>query len=184
MQENLWASKAQIQRVVDPKWHLLWTVHDVLAFAALVNAIVQLARLPNVEPPVFFYFAPPLMAWLFLVANTGKFNSTALLGCRIFLSMVAVSTLLAEQQFVVPNLKPQFPGLAPLADRILTFYFFAYGLFLGVMCPSYVLGTSLFHRGGGNCYIPSRWILYSGCVCWLGTMVVLVVLVTNIGKFF
>jgi hypothetical protein len=160
-------------------------LHDVFAFVVLGSAIWQLAVLPNVERAVLAFFIPPILALLFLVTNTGRFNPTVIRGCRLFLSMIVVSVLLGEQRFVLANLKPQFPGMPAQADRILVFYFVAYGLFLWVICPGYVLGSWLRQHWSGSPTGKSSWIMYAGCFFWVGTMGVLgTALVTHHNKFF
>jgi hypothetical protein len=154
---------------------ILNLAHDIVAFAILIHAAIGLAALPNAPSPVLGFFIPPTMAFLFLICNTGKFNRTVLAGCRLFLGLIASFVLLAHLPFVLPNLKPQFPGLPPQQDRVVCFYLVAYALFLWVFCPAYVLGISLYrdyNRISPNMAWP---ILYAGLACWLLTMGFLVI---------
>ena len=134
----------------------------LLVVGALIRAIALLAALPNVERAVLLYFVPPAVACLFLIADSGKFNRTAIRGCEVFLSLIAIAVVVGEQPFVLPNLKPQFPGMPLQADRILVCYFAAYTLFVSVICPAYVLGSAVYarFRGSPNGISPS--ILYAG----------------------
>ncbi len=152
---------------------LLNIAHDVVAFAVLIHAAMGLAALPPGPVPIFFI--PPTMAFLFLICNTGKFNKTVLAGCRLFLGMIGTSVFLSHLPFVLPNLKPQFPGLPPQQDRIICFFLVAYGLFLWCFCPAYVLGNFLYRDYKGISQRESRPIMYAGLACWLLTMGFLVI---------
>lgn len=151
---------------------LLNLAHDVIAFAILVHAAIGLATLPNGPSPVLGYFVPPAMAFLFLICNflicnTGKCDRTVLAGCRVFLGLIATFVLIAHLPFVLPNLKPQFPGLPPQQDRVICFFLMAYGLFLWFFCPAYVLGIFLYRDFKDISPRMSRPILYAGVACWL-----------------
>ena len=160
------------------------TAHDVFALAVLGRAVIQFANLPNAERAMLLYFIPPILAFLFITCDTGNFNPTVVRGCRLFLSTIAITVLLAELPFVLPNLKPQFPGLPRQADRTLVFYFGAYALFLWITFPAYVFGMSLYLHARGLPGGMSRAILYTGCVCWLLTVGLLVFAITTSGKLF
>lgn len=117
--------------------HWLVRVHDLLAMTALVIAILQLATLPNFELAYLLFFVPPLLAALVLLVN--RCDPFLLAACRVFLSLIAVAVTTAELTVSLPIPKPLFPGLPLLADRILAYYGVAYGLFLWIICPSYIL---------------------------------------------
>lgn len=154
--------------------HLLLVVHDLWAFGTLMFVIAHLARLPNVERAILLYFIPPLIAWLILAINRGRIQATPITGCRLFLTMIAAAVTLGEMTFILPSLKPQFPGMPPVADRVLVFYFAAYIIFIWLICPSYVIGLMFRARRNGD---PSRlapFALYSIAGIWLGTVVLLV----------
>jgi hypothetical protein len=167
-----------------PMGRMLRVAHDLVAFVILAFAVVKFAALPQFPRVTLLYFVPPVLAFLFLAFNTGKFNPTVLCGCRLFLSMIAIAVLLGELPFVLPNLKPLFPGMPANQDRVIAFYFAAYGLFLWVICPGYVLSTSLYRDVYGLPGRMSRPILYGGCACWLVAMGFLVAAVTITDKLF
>jgi hypothetical protein len=133
---------------------------------------------------VLLYFVPPVLAYLFLIADTGKFNRTAILGCEIFLSLISIAVVLGEQPFVLPNLKLQFPGMPPQADRVLVFYFAAYLLFILVICPAYVLGSAAYAHVRASPNQMSHPILYAGLSCWLLSMAVLGIAIATTNKLF
>ena len=154
---------------------LLNLAHDVIAFAILVHAAIGLATLPNGPSPVLGCFVPPAMAFLFLISNflicnTGKCDRTVLAGCRLFLGLIATFVLIAHLPFVLPYLKPQFPGLPLQQDRVICFFLVAYGLFLWFYCPAYVLGIFLYRDYKDIPPRMSRPILYAGVTCWLITI--------------
>jgi hypothetical protein len=163
---------------------LLKLVFWFVVVGSLIRAIGLLATNPNVERPVLGFFVPPVIAILFLAADNGKFNRTVIRGCELFLGMIAVAVILGEQQFVIPNLKPQFPGMPAQAERILIFYFVAYGLFLWIICPAFVLGTPIYLRSQGLPQGMSSVILYAGLICWLSTIAGLAVIIATSDKFF
>lgn len=162
----------------------LTRLHDLLAFSALVVAAVQLAQLPNAERWILFFFIPPLIAGAFLLANRG--DPFFLAACRLFLSMIAIAVTVAEVTLALPVPKPQFPGMPLLADRILVAYLVAYGLFLWILCPAYVLTTWLRdwwqvmpRSTGRGLFLLTAW------ACWLIMMLKLTAAaVIARGRFF
>ncbi len=149
-------------------------VHDLLALIALVIAVVQLATIPNAELGILAFFIPPLIAAALLLVN--RSDPLLLAACRLFLSLLALAVTTAELTVSLPFPKPQVPGLPPLADRIVTYYFVAYGLFLWVICPGYVLTNWLRHwiteqpKGVfGTLFLLTAW------TAWLGTMLALAI---------
>lgn len=112
-------------------------VHDLLAMTALVIAIVQLATLPKIELAILLFFVPPLIGATILLIN--RSDPFLLAACHLFLSLIAIAVTVAELTVTLPIPKPVFPGLPLLADRILAYYFVAYGLFLWIICPGYIL---------------------------------------------
>ena len=117
--------------------------HWLLLIVPLVNAGVCLVNLPGVERAVLIYFAPPVIACLFLLADTGKFEPIVVRGCWVFLNVVAVGVILGQQNLFFPGVMPAvvraFPGMPFPANRFLMFYFIAYFSFLLVVCPAWCL---------------------------------------------
>jgi hypothetical protein len=148
-------------------------MHDLIALAALGYAAYQMAMSPAGEPGVLMFLVPVAMASTFHLCDTGRFNPVVLFGCRLFLDVVVVAVLIAQLPFLLPSLKPQFPGLLPSVDRTFVFYIAAFGMFFWVFCPAYLLGTSLFAHLKGVPGGMNRWILYAGCLFWVGTMIAL-----------
>lgn len=147
----------------------LLLAHDLGAIVALTFAIGHLLVLPNVERAVLLFFLPPSIAGTLLIAN--RSDPFVLAACRFFLSLIAYAVLIAELTTWAPFPKPQFPGMPLVADRILSYYFVAFGLFLWVICPSYIL-TNWLRRWWGqlskgvfaSCFLFTAWIT------WIGTM--------------
>jgi len=109
-----------------------------VAAAVLVQAVAHLAVNPNFERAVLLYFLPPLIALFLISINLIRgTNWTVIVLCQIFLNMIAFAVVLGELPFVLPNLKPQFPGMPPQQDRVLVFYFAAYALFLAASLPAW-----------------------------------------------
>ena len=163
---------------------LLRIVCWLIVVIPLLEVIFLLATLPNVERAILMVFIPPFLACLFLLANNGKFNSTLVLGCRLFLGIISIAVFFGRHRLLLPNLKPQIPGMPVAADRILVFYGIGYGLFLWILCPAYVFGSSfyrLWRRLPGG---MSRPILFAGSVCWLLTIGTLAVVIATSDKFF
>lgn len=149
-------------------------VHDLLALSALSIAIVQLAIIPNAKLEILAYFIPPLIAAAMLLVN--RCDPFLLAACRLFLSLLALAVTAAELTVSFPFPKPQFPGLPLLADRILAYYFVAYGLFLWIICPGYVLAHWFRHwmteqpkRVFGTLFLLTAW------ATWLGTTLALAI---------
>jgi hypothetical protein len=122
-------------------------------------------------------FVPPILACLLLATNTiNGTNPAVVLLCKVFLSMIAVAVLLGEQRILFANMKAQFPGMPPRQDRVVTFYFVAYALFLWVFLPAYLLGTSIYlhwRRRPAPISLPTCCV---GALTWIGTMSALVAL--------
>jgi hypothetical protein len=147
---------------------ILYMAHDVTAFAIVIYAAVGLGALPKLDPGIFTCFFPPIIAFVFLMVNTWrKLNTTFVAGCRLFLGTIATSVFLSHFTFVLPNLKPRFPGLPPQQDRVLCFYLATYGMFLWCFCPAYVLGNLLYRDFKGISPRMSTPILYASLTCWL-----------------
>jgi len=147
-----------------------------LSFVAVVlsRAAAHLANNPNVERAVLLYFVPPLIAAFLIAVNLINATNPAVIAlCQIFLSLIAVAVLLAELPQVMPNLKPQFPGLPPQQDRILVFYFFAYFLYLWILLPPYLLGTSLYQHYRKRVAGISWTTCLAGSLTWLVTIGIL-----------
>ena len=163
---------------------ILWlidNIHWIWVAAALAYAVTLLALLPNVERAMLLWFVPPLLACFLLALNKiNRTNPEVICLCKVFLSMVAVAVLLGEQRVLFANLKPQFPGMPAQQDRILTFYFMAYALFLWVLLPGYLLGNSNYlhyHRRPAPISLPTCCI---GTATWLGVMALLAALTPRI----
>jgi hypothetical protein len=158
--------------------------HDLLALALLAGAVVQLALLPNFERGMLLFFIPPTIAGVVLLVN--RADPLVLAACRLFLGLIATSVLCAELSLFLAIPKPQFPGIPLAADRVLTFYFVAYGVFLWIICPAHILVTWLRHwwnerpkRACGTAFLCTAWS------AWLGTMATLLVcLIVCRKKFF
>ncbi|WP_254512227.1 hypothetical protein [Anatilimnocola floriformis] len=163
------------------RWLLL--LHDLFAFGALTTAVVQLAWLPNVDRTVLMFFVPPAIACLILVNN--RVDPFVRSACRLFLTFIAVAVTIAELTMALPIPKAIFPGMPHVADRILVYYFFAYGGFLWVLCPGYVLASWL-HAWrkmrpkpvGGTLFLLIAW------AAWLGTLLTLAVALVISRKLF
>ena len=148
--------------------------HDLVAIAALVFAIGHLLALPNVQPAIVCWFIPPLIAGALLAAN--RSDPFLLAACRFFLSLIASAVLIAELTVWLPFPKPQFPGIPLVADRILCYYFVAYGLFLWIVCPAYILVHWLRHWWGQRVKgVFATGFLLTAWTTWVGTMSVLAV---------
>ncbi len=106
------------------------------------------------------YFAPPVIASLFLLADTGRFEPIVIRGCWLFLNVVAVGVILGQQTFVFPGLMPTvaraFPGMPVQANRIMMFYFIAYFSFLLVVCPIWCIVSKFATIRSGRCEIQAN----------------------------
>jgi hypothetical protein len=155
-----------------PTARLLFLTHDLYAFAVLIFAVVQLAWLPNVDRHVLMFFIPPSIALLILAVN--RRNAFLRAACRLFVSMIAVAVTVAELTLALPFPKAMFPGMPHIADRILCYYFVAYGLFLWIICPGYILTSWLRDWQRMRPKPVGRTLfLFTAWACWLGTMLAL-----------
>ena len=156
---------------------MLHIAHLIAAAAVLSHAAAHLALNPNIERAVLLYFVPPATAVFLIAINLVNGTNPAVIAlCQIFLNLIAVAVLLGELPFVLPNLKPQFPGLPPQQDRILVFYFIAYALFLWLLLPPYFLGTSLYRHYRKAYAAISFPTCCVGALTWVGVMTLLVAL--------
>jgi hypothetical protein len=160
---------------------ILNVIHLIAAAAVLAHAAAHLAINPKIERAVLLYFVPPVLAVLLLAVNLIRgTNPAVIILCQVFLDMIAVAVLLGELKFFLPNIKPQFPGVPPQQDRILTFYFIAYMMFLWILLPPYFLGGSMYQHYRK---VPAAISLPTCCfgtLTWLATMVLLVALLPRI----
>jgi hypothetical protein len=155
----------------------LHVLHMFVAAAVLVQAVAHLAVNPNFERAVLLYFLPPLIALFLISINLIRgTNWTVIVLCQIFLNMIAFAVVLGELPFVLPNLKPQFPGMPPQQDRVLVFYFAAYALFLWVLLPPYLLGSALLQHYRKQPASISLITCCLGAVTWTGIMITFVAL--------
>jgi hypothetical protein len=156
-------------------WMIIEGAHWIFVALSLLYAVIVFTRLPNIEPAAILYFMPPLLACLLIIVNTAKGTNAGVVSlCKAFLTAIACSVLLGEQDFLLRNIKPQFPGMPPQQDRILTFYFGAYLLFLGVFIPTYLIGTSIYlhlWKRRAPISFPTCWV---GAATWLAAMGVVV----------
>lgn len=165
--ELVWSTLKRPAEVTIRKQLLL--THDLAAVAALSFAIGHLIALPNVERAILLFFIPPVIAGAFLIAN--RSDPFLLSACRFFISLIAYAVLIAELTTWAPIPKPQFAGMPLVADRILSYYFVAFGLFLWIICPGYILIHWLRRWWGqrtkgvfATCFLFVAW------VSWVGTM--------------
>lgn len=173
------ASRDEALELVSPgvnrQRHYFWRLVEIVGWlastAALARAAAVLLTLPVIAPLVVGSFILPLLACLYLLADSGRFPPEVVRGCRGFLAAISLFVFLAQLPFVFPRLKPQFPGLPPAADRILVFHLFACALCLWLLGPACVFRSAFRARArGGPSMRPS--ILYGGVTCWVAAIAV------------
>lgn len=144
--------------------------HNLWLIAALIYAVAHLAMLRNGDlRPVLLFLVPPLMAFGLLSAP--KATPPARFAAKLFLGLVTVAIILAEQPFILQNMKPHFPGVPKAQDRILTFYTGAYLLFIMGFLPAFACGVSLYRHSRGEPAALAKPICYLGLVTWFLLMI-------------
>jgi hypothetical protein len=165
------------QRVI---W-ILNVIHLIAAAVVLAYAAAHLAVNPNIERAMLLYFVPSVLAMLLLTVNLVRgANPEVIVLCQVFLDMIAVAVLLGELQFFLPIFKPQFPGMPPQQDRILTCYFIAYIAFFWIILPPYLLGDSLYRHYRKRPAAISLPTCYLGTITWHATLILLVALLPRV----
>ena len=161
----------------------LHVLHMLVAAAVLVHAASHLAVNPNFDRVVLAYFIPPLIALFLISINLkNRTNWTVIVLCQIFLNIIAFAVILGELPFVLPNLKPQFPGMPPQQDRVLVFYFAAYALFLWVLLPPYLLGSAFLQHYRKQPASISFITCCLGTATWAGTMLILFAITPRVAE--
>jgi hypothetical protein len=151
-------------------WRWFHDTHNFWLIAALVYAVAHLAVFRNGDlRPVLLFLVPPLFAFGTLASP--KATPPARFAAKLFLGLVTLAIILAEQPFILQNMKPQFPGVPNTQDRILTFYTGAYLLFIMGILPGFACGVSLYRHARGEHATLAKPICYLGLGTWLLLMV-------------
>jgi hypothetical protein len=79
------------------------------------------------------FFAPPIAASLFVLADNGRFNSTVVRAAWLLLAVLSFASLLAQSPLL--QIKPPFPTLPARVGRIMMFYLAGWYSYVLVVCP-------------------------------------------------
>lgn len=154
--------------------------HNLWLIAALIYAVAHLGMLRNGDlRPVLLFLVPPLLA--FGILSSPKATRPTRFAAQIFLVLATIAIILAEQPFILQNMKPHFPGVPKDQDRILTFYTGAYLLFIMGFLPPFACGVSLYRHSRGERAALAKPICYLSLVTWL---LLLIGLIGNIPRAF
>lgn len=147
-------------------WCWLHDAHNFWLMAALTYAVTHLAIFRNGDlRPVLLFLMPPLFA--FGVLASSKATPPARFGAQLFLALVAIAIILAEQPSILQNMKPHFAGVPKAQDRILTFYMGAYLFFIMGILPGFAFGVSLYRHRRGEHAVLAEPICYVGLMTWV-----------------
>jgi hypothetical protein len=136
-----------------------------LAWIPFVQAGLFLARAPGAdERAMLLFLLPPVVAAVFLIADNGRFNRTAVRAAWLLLSVTAVASLIAELNFL--PIKAQFPALPPRLDRVIVLYLAGWYSFVLIICPAWFVHWRL--AGEGRCHGRASRSFIVGCLVWLG----------------
>ena len=162
------------------QWHD--SGHKLWLAAALVYAVGHVMILGNGDfRDVLLFLVPPVAA--FGVLSSPKASRTARFAAQLFLGLVAVAIILAEQPWILQKMRPQFPGVPRQQDRILTLYGGAYLLFIAGFLPGYVFIVSLYrHSRGEAAAALTKPTCFLGLATWLLIVTVMVASIPQVIK--
>jgi hypothetical protein len=159
----------------------LENAHRFWGALAFLYAVAHLFLLRNADPRVALLFlVPPTLA--FLTLSSPKAGRGSRFACRLFLAMVIMAIVLGESPALLPNLRPQFPGVPQQLDRILTLYCGVYMFFLFGFLPPFVFVLSLRQNSAGKSTELSRITCILGLMTWALLMLALVASIPQLLK--
>jgi hypothetical protein len=136
-----------------------------LAWIPFIQAGLFLARAPGAdERAMLAFFLPPVVASVFLIADNGRFDRTAVRAAWLLLSVTAVASLVAELNFL--PIMPQFPALPARVDRVMVLYLAGWYSYVLIICPAWFIHWRL--AGDGRCHGRASRSFIVGCLVWLG----------------